>query len=304
MNEAVGDKIKKMRKLAGVSQKLLAQDICTQSEISRIENNQYKPTYYILMKISERLGVDINYFLEEESGDRSDYIKDVKDQLYKARRDREYQTIYDIVKTELKNPLFKEGENRNYLMWNKGLALYHLLNKKEEAIQTLLSCLSNKSMDKLYTELDMNILGSLGIIYRNEKQLEKALEYMLRAYEITEKVNNAIDIKQVLKVYYNLSKIYTDLGRNIEESIRLCKKGIQKCHDSESLFLLSEFNYQIGRNYLLYRDANSDEELRKSAKGLEFWENTMRLDALQGKFKLVEHVRNEFEVYIKTGEVI
>ncbi|MCA1066621.1 helix-turn-helix domain-containing protein (plasmid) [Rossellomorea sp. AcN35-11] len=296
MNETVGEKIKKLRKLMKVSQKELAQGICTQSEISRIENNRFKPSYFVLMKISERLGVDSDYFMEEDVCDRSDYIKEVKEQLSRSRRDRNYKAIYELVETELENPLFKEGDNRNHLVWNKGLALYHLLDQKEEAIEVLLSCLSDSSLTNLFKELDVNVLNSIGIIFRNEKQPQKALFYMLRAYEITEKVGEVVDNKLILKVYYNLSKIYTDIGENIEESIRLCNKGIKKCTESESFFLLAEFNYQIGRNYLLH--------LPDKEEGLRYWDKTIMFDELQGKYKLANDIREEKRKWIEEGKIV
>jgi HTH-type transcriptional regulator, pleiotropic regulator of extracellular virulence genes len=58
----LGDEVKKLRKLRGLTQKQLAENICHQSEISRIEAGSVYPSVYILHGISEKLEVPLAYF--------------------------------------------------------------------------------------------------------------------------------------------------------------------------------------------------------------------------------------------------
>lgn len=299
MHETVGEKIKKLRNSLGIPQEGLAYGICSQSEISRIENNRFKSSYTILLKIASRLGVDINYLLENENNERNDYVKEVNRQLNEALRLRNYELVNEIVKLEVRNPAFKQGDQHDYLMWHMGLSHYELNKQKgadvkEKAIEILLSCLS----DNLYRELDINVLNSIGIIYRNEKELENALLYIKKAYNIAEKTRDYIDEKLVLKIYYNLSKIYTDLGEvsndqgRLNRSIVICEKGIKSCIENERLFLMVEFHYQIGRNYLF---------LGEDDKCLDYWTKAMFLNTLVGKTDLNNYIENDIEEYNKKG---
>jgi transcriptional regulator with XRE-family HTH domain len=133
MVETLGDKIKQLRKQYSISQEALAYNICTQSEISRIENNKHTPSHYILLKVAERFGISINYFFEDSSGGL-DYISEVKYQLKISRRNRDYQTIYEIIQTEENNPLFKEELHIKYLLWHKGIVHFHLFKDSKLAI--------------------------------------------------------------------------------------------------------------------------------------------------------------------------
>lgn len=93
--------------MIGMPQKALCLGICSQSEISRIENNKLIPSSYVIQQISDKLNVSIEYFYEDNQTQRSDYFNDVKTQLAKARRLRNYNEIRDIIQIELKILLYK-----------------------------------------------------------------------------------------------------------------------------------------------------------------------------------------------------
>ncbi|MBR8644357.1 helix-turn-helix transcriptional regulator [[Brevibacterium] frigoritolerans] len=54
--------MKELRKQIGLSQEELATGICTQAQISKIEKGDVYPYASTLYLISQRLGVDVNYF--------------------------------------------------------------------------------------------------------------------------------------------------------------------------------------------------------------------------------------------------
>ncbi|MDC3413188.1 helix-turn-helix domain-containing protein [Terrihalobacillus insolitus] len=287
--ETVGDRIKDIRKRYGISQEAIAHNICTQSEISRIENNKNLPSYTVLYKIAQKLGVDLDYLLVDKSSDnREDYLSEVKEQLKKARRVRDYKLIQEIVAIESKAPIFKRGENYKYLKWHEATACYHLNKDKNKSLHMLKTvCLSESDIENVYTELDLHVLNSIGIIYRNEQELRDARVYLEKANEIIYKTPNLSDIKIKLKIIYNLSKIYTDLIF-VEKSIDLCKKGMQICIENESSFLLAEFHYQVGRNYLISGNEN---------EGLQYWNSTLNLLDIQENQALIKFIKNEINYY-------
>ncbi|WP_167449520.1 helix-turn-helix domain-containing protein [Halobacillus trueperi] len=288
MEEKIGDKIKTVRKLYGISQEALAKNICSQSEVSRIESNTHLPSYYVLLRLSNRLGVDINYFLEnEEESQRNDYLLEVKSQLAEARRQRDYSLLKNIVEFEIKNPLFKKGPIRSYLLWHKGIYQYHLDKEFEKSIKTLLSCLSHQNKSLLFTELDINLLNSIGIIYRNESLLEKALEHLGSAYQMVGRVPSIRDRRLFSKVSYNLSKVYTDLERYVD-SLKVCEKGIIECKKNEDMFLFAEFHYQIGRNYFFQLSIED---------GLSYLEKAKTIYSLQSKEHLKSIVNEEINYF-------
>ena len=62
----LGEKFKLQRKKLGLSQKSLAEGICEQSQISKIERGHFIPSADLLFKLSQRLEVPLDYFFNDE----------------------------------------------------------------------------------------------------------------------------------------------------------------------------------------------------------------------------------------------
>ena len=64
----LGEKFKLQRKKLGLSQKSLAEGICEQSQISKIERGHFIPSADLLFKLSQRLEVPLDYFFTSLCG--------------------------------------------------------------------------------------------------------------------------------------------------------------------------------------------------------------------------------------------
>jgi len=68
--EAIGQVLKEFRKEHGMTQKDLSEGICSQSVLSRIENNEEIPNIFVIQQLCHRLGITIDQlmldFLPEE----------------------------------------------------------------------------------------------------------------------------------------------------------------------------------------------------------------------------------------------
>ena len=67
MGNAIGNKLKQLRKQRGFTQKELANGICTQAMISNFEKGDSSPSSLVLFQLAERLQVDINDFFANNS---------------------------------------------------------------------------------------------------------------------------------------------------------------------------------------------------------------------------------------------
>ncbi len=247
---AIGDKIKELRKLMGLSQSELAQGICTQAQISKIEKGDVFPYASTLYLISQRLGVDVNYFFDIGTTPRIDYVQEVSRQLKLARRNLEYEEIYQIVKTEEKNALFLQNrKNLQLLLWHKGIYEYHL-NKNVSKAFKLLDDAIQLTHDKVWSEREIEISLSKGIILFEEGNLDDALSIYEPAKEQLNLLPYLQDDTIKSRLYYNLARTLTRLGK-LDQSIRYCKQAIDYCIERDNLYLLGELHYHVGYNYEL-----------------------------------------------------
>ncbi|MGM0865294.1 MAG: helix-turn-helix domain-containing protein [Bacillota bacterium] len=248
-NSVIGKKIKELRKVVGLTQGELADGICTQALISRIEKGDIYPSATSLYQISKKLGVDVNYFFEIGTTPRLDYVKEVERQLKKLRVKLKYDEIIEIVRTEEKNPLFlKDETNLQLLYWHRGIYVNEVEQNKEEALIILEKALSlTYNKKKAMSEREMNIFISMGILEFSRHNYDRAIE-------IYRSVNDAITYNDQLhdksiktRLLYNIARVLTRLG-NYHESIQYCEEGIRWIIQEETLYGFAQLNYHIGYN--------------------------------------------------------
>jgi transcriptional regulator with XRE-family HTH domain len=246
----IGKKIKEMRKAAGLTQGEIAEGICTQALISRIEKGDIYPSATALYQISVKLGVDVNYFFEIGTTPRLDYSKEVERQLRFLRINRQYEEMMELIKTEEKNPLFyRDNEKLQLLYWHKGIYQYEVRKDSTASFSLLHQAYQmTANVKKAMSEREMQILSSIGNIHFSIQQFEEALDYF-------KQVETAIHTTEVLqdksikaRLFYSIARVLTRKGE-LEDSTAYCLNAIKWCFQEELLWGLGELHYQVGYNY-------------------------------------------------------
>ncbi|MCC5803157.1 helix-turn-helix domain-containing protein [Rossellomorea vietnamensis] len=245
---AVGKKIKELRKTSGLSQEDLAQGICTQAQISKIEKGDVFPYASTLYQISQKLGVDVNYFFDIGTTPRLDYVQEVFHQLHIFRRSMKYEDMMDIVRTEIDNPLFlQNNKNLQLLLWHKGIYLYEVKKDLTKSVETLKEAIHlTHHKGKIMLERELEILLALGAIYFKE-DINKALEVFEEIKGHIQLLPHLNDYTIKTRLYYNLARVLTRLNR-IEDSNTYCEDAIKWCLHKDSIYLLGELHYHKGYN--------------------------------------------------------
>ncbi|MDX8343166.1 helix-turn-helix domain-containing protein [Rossellomorea sp. YZS02] len=248
----VGNKIKELRKAIGLTQGELADGVCTQALISRIEKGDVYPSATSLYQISKKLGVDINFFFEIATIPRLDYVKEVERQLWKLRRARQFEEMIEIVKVEERNQVFiSHPYNFQLLLWHKGIYQFEVENDSITSLETLQSAFTlTRNLKKALSEREMEIQLTIGAIQFKENNLAEALECYHKV-ENSLRLEGEVHNKSIkTRLLYNMARVFSRQSR-FEESIECCQEGIRWCIDTENLHLLAELHYHIGYNYEL-----------------------------------------------------
>jgi transcriptional regulator with XRE-family HTH domain len=248
----IGKKIKELRKVVGLTQGELAEGICTQALISRIEKGDIYPSATALYQISKKLGVDVNYFFEIGTTPRLDYIQEVERQLRKLRNKMKYEEMREMVKTEEKNPIFlKNKENYQLLLWHKSIYIFEVEGDREKALSTLDEGLKlTFDKKKALSEREMEILLSIGALEFIGENYQRALDIYAQVRQNLRIFEKLSDKSIKTRLLYNISRVLTRIGKR-KESIECCKEGIKWCLEEEHLYGLGQLHYQIGYNYEL-----------------------------------------------------
>ncbi|WP_264739678.1 helix-turn-helix domain-containing protein [Cytobacillus firmus] len=260
----IGDKIKELRRIQRITQKELAEDICTQAQISKLENGEVIPCASTLFLISQKLGIDVNYFFNIGLTPRLDYVEEVSRQLKIARRNFKYQDMEEIVEMEERNPLFYQNPRfLQLLIWHKGICLYHVNSDFERSQQTLDEALSLTN-EKFWTEQEMEILLSKGIVFFENNLLNEAIQIYEMVYKEMKNLSRLRDYILKAKLLYNMARAFTRKGL-YEKSTEVCLEGVDWSIEKDNLFLLGEFHYHIGYNFELKEDYFTAQDYMKKA---------------------------------------
>jgi transcriptional regulator with XRE-family HTH domain len=283
----VGQKIKELRKNIGLSQEELAEGICTQAQISKIEKGDVFPYASTLFLISRKLGVDVNYFFDIGMTPRLDYVLEVGRQLQIARRNMDYTEMREVVTAEEENPLFfNNNRNLQLLKWHKGIYQFELDKDLEKAEKTLRKSISlTHTTDKIWTEREIEILLTIGVMYFEEGIFEKALEVYQEVKAHIEALPHLTDYTIKTRLYYNIARVLTRL-EEINQSTKYCKDAIDWCILKDNMYLLGELHYHIGYNYELQG---------KLEDAQKYMQKALIVFELQGDDKFIQYIRHKIE---------
>lgn len=267
--EIIGNNIKKLRKQAQLTQVELADGIGTQAQISKIEQGLVIPLSTTLYEIAEKLGVDIHGFFEQAYEPQSNYLKEVKYQIRKEIRNRNYEEVERILTFEGKNNVFQSDYDYQFFLWHKGIIEFYIYQKREKSIAFLEEAfkLTNKNKDTVTTLQEVEILNSIAIIYNEIQDYQQSIQKYKQAIRHFRGMMEITDRRVEIRLYYGLAK---SLFKNqyYGESIDYCKKGINVCINEEILYLLGELYYEQGQNYQALQKVQLAHHAYRTAKQL------------------------------------
>lgn len=289
----IGTKIRELRKAIGLTQGELADGICTQALISRMEKGDIYPSATALYQISTKLGVDVNYFFEIGMTPRLDYIQEVERQLRKLRIKHQYIEMMKIVKGEESNPLFKDNGNAQLLYWHKGIYQFEIAKDQDTAFDLLHKAFQlTAGSKKALSEREMEILLTLGAFQFSNENYQKSLCYYSKVQGALSTTEWLQDKSIKTKLLYNIARVHTRLGE-YQESIQYCRRAIKWIIKEEHLYGFAQLHYHLGYNLELIGEFEEAlPYLEKAASFFEIQNNVEFVRFIGGK---VAHLRNELE---------
>lgn len=282
-----GQVLKELRKLAGLSQKELAEGICTQAQISKLEAGHEIPYSNTLYELSKKLGVDMNYFFDSMQTSQLDYVAEVKNLINDYKRKRDYRSIHNLINKHKNSPLFNNLYTRQFLEWHEVISNYHLKKAAGENVISRLHEIINhtRSKDNFFTEQEIEILISIAIIYNEEKEFKMAEYKYIEAMNHLQKLPQLQNNQIYIRICYGLSRNYGE-SEKYDQSKKWAEKGINSCIQYESFYLLGELYYMVGWTLL---------KKEKKEVAIPYMENAIYFFSLTKNDAFVEFVKDEIE---------
>ncbi|HGA1199805.1 TPA: helix-turn-helix domain-containing protein, partial [Streptococcus suis] len=221
-------KFRLKRKELGLSQKTLAEGICEQSQISKIERGHFMPSADLLFKLSQRLEVPLDYFFNEQIEVKSN-LSNFKHLSARLLDDRNYDDLEYLYKIELERSTFLTLEDRMYLEWIKAIIDFYQYDRKHEAISYLENILSKISSNTLIYLKVLNTLSNFYSLVGREEDYEANYSHLIELYQ-TKNLDHQEFLFGYIRVRYNYAHYlvskekYNEAMQEALETIELCKE--------------------------------------------------------------------------------
>ncbi|MFA9413037.1 helix-turn-helix domain-containing protein [Streptococcus sp. E29BA] len=224
----LAEKFRLKRKELGLSQQTLAEGICEQSQISKIERGHFIPSADLLFKLSQRLEVPLDYFFNEQIEVKSS-LSNFKHLSARLLDDRNYNDLEYLYKIEIERGHFLTLEDRAYIEWVKAIIDFYQYNLQFEAISHLENILSKISTTTLIYLKVLNTLSNFYSLVGREQEYEINYSRLVELYQ-TKNLNHQEFLFGYIRVRYNYAHYlvskekYSDAIQEALETIELCKE--------------------------------------------------------------------------------
>lgn len=242
----LGSKVKMYRKKNKFTQKELADGICTQVTISKIENFNKTPNMKILTQLCSKLGVDLYdiYLNDSESSKIRDLFSKIDD-LCSAYR---YKEAYRILKDKINFEKLDNSLDKKYYHYYLGMIQMNEFKNYDEA---LYSFNYNLIIEPYQTNelIDIYAKNEIGVVYYLMGDYKKALDYFDQSVKELEKFENEenLDWKKFIRLYFNTANYYSK-NRYYERALDLCTKCISIVNKTGVNTNLEMIYYEMGYN--------------------------------------------------------
>lgn len=240
LNISIGNEIKRIRQERNWTQSELCRGICSQAEISKIENGRNSPTVDLLQQIAERLHIPVSAFFINEK--QKINFQTIDQELIQLMRLNQYPEMLQRIDQYL-----MEAVDNNVII----LLRYHKLIVKETTkiidYRTCITQLLNMTADENMIEesflMYLRIQMSIAILYTNNGEYRHAdaiyLSLLKEEYQTVE--YKKIKFKIVYNYIRNLIK-----QKDFTEILKETEIAINESNHLRDLSYLGHFYYQRG----------------------------------------------------------
>ncbi|MFD1671099.1 helix-turn-helix domain-containing protein [Agrilactobacillus yilanensis] len=232
----LGGRIKYYRRNLGLSQKELADGICTQATISLIEKKNKVPSIHILLSVCERLNVDVNdIVMTSRQNEIKRLLINVRQEIVKG----DFLQADKLLMTLKQNKLSDNMLLKQFFVYSGLLDLMHRCDS-DKAIFNFNQALNQHLLE--HTPQDVVAMAGLALAYVQKDDLEYALTYVQSLQSLLSKsqIKTHLDKETALFVNYALGVALFKVGQSANSKVYV-DQGLEIAKSKQTLLFLAIF---------------------------------------------------------------
>jgi len=283
----VNELIQRGRKVKGMTQEKLSENICTPENLSAIESGKRAPSIRNYDKFMEKLGMDkdfYNSFLSAEQFEIYELRRECN-RLVQYRKFAEAEEVLDRIEEIINVDI---PVNKQYICFNRILFLHEqgkisveeALTKEIEALEMTFDYNDgNFRTDIILSQEEAKIINYIGSLYKRMNQTEKAIAIYSKAIESyqSSKVSMKNHYAGANLILANLC-IALEETNQLEKSMEMTKIGIAQVLDCGRGGLLASF---LANEACCYEKLKNKKACQKYLEQAFYISDIMKNDALK-----------------------
>lgn len=260
----LGTYIQFYRKKRALTQAELAERICSQSEISLIEQGKRTPSYEVLMKLCSRLNISMEA-ITEKSIDHIELLNEAFQRLNFLMLNREYGQMDLLLSDQTIWHAAYEKSDRQKLLYYQGIYTCFHLKENAEALNifklglTETLSLKNKELHvilnrkKVFQKTETLLIGSIGAVLHLDGKFKEAEPFFETACRNINDLAFQDQPSELAIIYYSASKNYKYLNKH-SQALEMAITGKDWVLLHHSTARLPELLYEMAENYRVLDD--------------------------------------------------
>ena len=267
--EHFGTTIKDLRKKQHMTQKMLAEGICSQSVLSRIENGLEIPNVLVLQNICQRLNVSMDKLLYTQPTDIQ-RVSHLFHQIHIQFLQQNYASMLRLLENPMLTATLHLDTDFQVYYFYLGLCELHIKQSYDEALSSFKKGLFysyNKDNENISAS-EVQLMSMIGRTYSEVGNYEQAQEYLVLSYEALDQLSIEVQQLELVMVFYHYSAFLLLKGE-LEQAMQVAKEGIAWTRDRRSDFYLEELFVLVSQIYQEQSTKGNEQKYRQLAKNAQ-----------------------------------
>ncbi|MCD2256465.1 helix-turn-helix domain-containing protein [Agrilactobacillus fermenti] len=231
----LGSKIKHYRRDLGLSQKELAEGVCTQATISLIEKQNKVPSIRILLSICERLNIELDDIMDSERNETKTSLSQTRELVIRG----DFEAALTLINQLNVNEILDMVQLKQYYTI-KGIIQLLRDQNPDKAIFSFNQTLSHYTpTTSIY---DLEAVAGLVLAYIDKNDLEDALSYVKQLQKMLSNHTETYQLDNDTKIFvdYAMGIALFKAGRK-HDAIKYIDQGIEIAKAKQTLVFLAIF---------------------------------------------------------------
>jgi len=273
-----------------INQEELAFGVCSVSTLSRIENNTQHPSRAVYEKLMQRMGLSPEIFpsfYSERELDLFQLKHRINQALIKEQYNKAERLTNKMQQAKSLEPIYKQLVKYvdAIISFQKGDNPVQTAKAMHRVVSmSIKDCSADKLLSQIFTLDELSMLRMLALTQYQAGKHNDGIDLLYGLKDYIER--KVVDNKGVSPMYtlilHTLSS-WVGMQGNIDEALKLCEIGLQRCVEYGAYFSFAG---------LLYNKGYSLVKLRRDDEARKYLQEAFYFARAQGNQTYVEHIAN------------